>query len=160
MSIQKQKEKKKKEREKIAKAKVAHRREQLRSQRRLEKQEMLMEKEAHEIVHGKSMPIIKDPNVLAQMEALKAEEVAAQLKKNLAILEALEAEYEAEQAARMEMNDKLESEGHKTMKEKMDALHEKALALTNKAQLLADAKKDYAEQQNNLDELEKSEKND
>ena len=71
-----------------------------------------------------------------------------QLKKNLEILEALEKEYEAEQNRRDNMNEQLESEGHKSMKEKLDALHEKALQLTNKAEEMAKAKEDFALQQN------------
>jgi len=148
MATQKQKEKKKKERERIAHARVVRRREALRAQRKAQYEEDLKEKEAHEIVHGKPMPIIKDPAVLAQRAAAQAKAVSDKLKKNLEILEALEKEYEVEQAARVEMNEKLESEGHKTMRDKMDALHQKALAMTGKAEALAEATAEYAAQHN------------
>jgi len=148
MATQKQKEKKKKERERIAKARVLVRREALRKERKIEKEEQRKFEESQVIMHGKTMPIIKNPAALAQREAAHARAVSDKLKKNLEILEALESEYEAEQAARAEMNDKLESEGHKTMREKMDALHQKALAMTGKAEALAQAEEEYAAQHN------------
>ena len=61
------------------------------------------------------------------------------LKKNLEILRELEQQYEQEQAVRKNLNDKLESEGYLTMKEKMDALHEKALKTQKVADDLAEA---------------------
>jgi hypothetical protein len=146
MVNQRQKEKKKKERERTAKARVLVRREALRKERKAEKEEQRKFEEAQEIMHGKRMPIINNPEVLAQKEAARARAVSDKLKQNLEILEALEREYEAEQAARAEMNDKLESEGYKTMREKMDALHQKALALTGKAEALAQAEEEYAAQ--------------
>lgn len=148
MATQKQKEKKKKEREKIAKERVMRRREQLRKERKLVAEEQKKDQEAHDIVHGKQMPILKDPAKVAQREAAHARVISEKLKKNLEILEALEKEYEAEQATRAEMNTKLEDEGHKTMREKMDALHKKALAMTGKAEELAQATAEYAAQQN------------
>jgi lipoate-protein ligase A len=54
-------------------------------------------------------------------------------------LKNLEQEYENEQSNRKNINDKLESEGYKTMKEKMDALHEKALSMEKVANDLAEA---------------------
>ena len=148
MATQKQKEKKKKDREKLAKSKVLLRREALRKERKLAADEQVKERVAHEIVHGKPMPIIKNPAALAQREAMKTRTVSDKLKKNLEILEALEREYEAEQAARTEINTKLESEGHKTMREKMDALHKKALVLTGKAEALAEATEEYVAHHN------------
>lgn len=148
MATQKQKEKKKKEREKIAKERVLRRREALRKERKVRLEEERRQQEAYEIVHGKQMPIISDPVKLAEREAARAKAVHEKLKHNLELLEALEQEYEAEQAARVEMNEKLEQEGHKTMREKMDALHKKALELTGKAEALANAEAEYAAQQN------------
>lgn len=146
MANQKQKDKKKKERERLVKARVLVRRETLRKERKKEKEDQQRFEEAQAIMHGKPMPIIKNPEVAAQREAVRAQAVSDRLKQNLEILEALEREYEAEQAARAEMNDKLESEGHKTMREKMDALHQKALVMTGKAQALANAQEEYAAQ--------------
>lgn len=144
MSIQRQKEKKKKDREKNVKAKLLVERDTLRKERKLVQYEQMKEQAAHDLVHGRSRPIISDPAVLAANDAAKAREISDRLHKNLEILEALEQEYEAEQKARSEMNENLESEGHKTMREKMDALHQKALEMTGKAELLAEAEENYA----------------
>jgi len=152
MANQKQKEKKKKNRERIAKVRVMYRREVLRKERKVEKEEQRKFEEAQTIMHGKLMPVISDPALLAQREAAHAKAVSDKLKQNLQILEALEQEYEAEQATRAAMNDKLESEGHKTMREKMDALHQKALHMTGKAEALAQAEEDYAAQHTTLEE--------
>jgi len=144
MANQKQKEKKKKEHERLAKAKVAARREVLRKERKIEKEKQRSFEETQSIVNGKIMPFVNDPSVVAQREANHARAVTDKLKRNLEILEALEVEYEAEQAARSEMNSNLESEGHQTMREKMDALHKKALEMTGKAEALAKAEEEYA----------------
>jgi len=148
MSNQKKQQQKKKDREKIVKQKLLKRRFAMRAERKAEIEQIKAERDAHEIVHGKLMPIINDPQLLAEKEAQRAKEISEKLKKNLEILEALEKEYELEQSRRDEVNTKLESEGHVTMKQKMDALHEKALQLTNKAEELAKAKEEYALQQN------------
>jgi hypothetical protein len=139
MNSEKLKQKKKKDRERAAKAKVLAKREVIRKERKTAIQDYAKEKEAHEIVHGKQMPIITNPQKLAEREALHAKEVAEKLKKNLEILEALEKEYEEEESRRAAMNESLEAEGHKTMREKMDALHKKALEMTGKAEEYAKA---------------------
>lgn len=144
MANQKQKEKKKKEHERLAKAKVFARRETLRKERKIEKEKQRVFEESQAIVNGRITPFVNDPSVVAQREANRARVVTEKLKRNLEILEALEVEYEAEQATRSEMNSKLESEGHQTMREKMDALHKKALEMTGKAESLAQAEEDYA----------------
>lgn len=149
MATQKRKEKKKKNHERVAKARVLVRRESLRKERKAIQLEQRKEEEAKIIIHGKSTPIINDPEAVAQREASRARAVSEKLKQNLGILEALEKEYEAEQAARAEMNDKLETEGHRTMREKMDALHQKALVMTGKAEALAEAEEEYAAQHKN-----------
>lgn len=155
-SNQKKQQQKKKDREKLVKVKVAKRRSLIREQRKADYSQYLSEKEAHEIVHGKPEPIINNPQLLAEREAKKSRQISDQLNKNLEILKALEAEHEAEQARRENMNETLESEGHKTMKEKLDALHEKALQLTNKAEEMAKAKEDFYIQQNKENNLENS----
>lgn len=138
--------KKRKEREKIAKERVNARRKAALKERKRIEQEQAIEKQAHEIAYGKVMPFIKDPHLKAQKEASHARNIAERLKKNFEILEALEEQYEAEQAARSEVNNKLESEGHKSMREKMDALHKKALEMTGKAEEFAKANEEYAAQ--------------
>jgi hypothetical protein len=142
----KQKDKKKKEREKLVKKKMLLQREAAHKERKLVLKEKELEQTAQYIAHGKPQPFIKDPAALARREAIRARTVSNKLKQNMEVLEALEREYEAEQSARSEMNAKLESEGHKTMREKMDALHQKALNITGKAESLAKATEEYAEQ--------------
>lgn len=146
MVNQKQKEKKKKERERLVRAKVLGRREAIRRDRKEEQESQRKFEESQTTMHGKLKPIVTNPELLAQLESARAKANSDKLKQNLEILEALEQEYEAEQAARSQMNEKLESEGHKTIREKMDALHDKALALTGKAEALAEAKEQYAEE--------------
>ena len=82
MSNQKKKEQKKKERESRVKIKLAKKRSVLREQRKADKEQQLSEQQAHEIVHGKQMPIINDPNLLAEKEAQRARQISEQLKKN------------------------------------------------------------------------------
>lgn len=147
-SNQKKQEKKKKDRERLVKQKILKKRTALRVERKSEREQIQAERDAHDIVHGKMMPIINNPQLLAEKEAQRAREISEKLQKNLEILKALEEEYEQEQSVRDEVNSKLESEGHSTMREKLDALHEKALQLTNKAEELAKAKEEYALQQN------------
>lgn len=143
MANQKQRDKKKKDRERSTRTKVLAKRDAIRKERKLVLLERQREQEAHEIVHGKLKPIIKDPEVLAQREAVNMQKVSDKLEQNLKILEALEQEYEAEQAVRSEINSKLEEEGHTTIREKMDALHKKALAMTGKAEELEAATEEY-----------------
>ena len=143
MSQQKQKEQKKKNRERVAKQKVLQRREELRKTRKEARALEKAEREAHDVMHGKTMPHINSPG---EREAEKAKIVAEKLKKNLEILQALEDEYEAEQQNRIYLNESLEAEGHVTMREKMDALHKKALEMSNKADIIADNAEAMAEE--------------
>ena len=135
MSKQQQKEQKKKNRERAARQKILQRREELRKMRKETAEKDKAEKEAHEVVHGKLMPHINNPG---QREADKAKAVSEKLKRNLEILQALEDEYEEEQSKRAQVNANLEAEGYLTMREKMDALHKKAMEMSNKADVMAD----------------------
>lgn len=148
MATKRQKEKKKKERERVAHARVVKRREQLRAERKQAEAEERQRQEVEYMAHGKPQPFIRDEEKAAEREAAKARAVAEQLRKNLEILEALEKEYEQEQQVRVEVNQKLESEGYMSIKEKMDALHQKALEMTGKAEALAEAQAEYDAQQN------------
>lgn len=130
MSIQKRRDKKKKDREKNSKLRVLKRRTVIREKRKLEQAERQKEAELQEIVHGKLKPIVTDATKLEALENAKQKAAMEKLQKNMQILEALEQEYEAEQALRNQINNNLENEGHMTLKEKMDALHEKALEQT------------------------------
>lgn len=114
MSKQKRKEKKVKDRERRSRDKVLARRKAMREQARLEKKEFLLEKKYRE----KLLPI--------QSDEKRDQELRKRLEHNLKILEALEEEYLKEQEQRSACNTALEAEGHETMKEKLDALGDKA----------------------------------
>lgn len=155
MTSKKQKERKKKNREKIAKNRVLKRRESLRRQRKQAMQERINEVQAEEKVFGKQKPFVKnDASVLneavSELKKQHVEDINAKLEHNLKILEALEEEYDRENATRKEINQKLENEGHMTMKEKMDALHKKALELEGIAGDMEKAQKEFDE---NKDEI-------
>lgn len=150
MVNKKQQEKKRKERERTSYAKVMKRRESLRAERKLAKEEDRQRQQIEEMSHGKSQPIIADEQKAAERDAAKSAAVAEQLRKNLEILEALEKEYDEEQQRRVDVNQQLESEGYVSIKEKMDALHKKALEMTGKATELAEAQKEFAEQQEEI----------
>lgn len=125
MATQKQKEKKKKEREKIAKQRVLRRREEIRKFRKEEEVKAKLERD----MSPRLMPILKNTLLRELREEAKKEHLNEQIEKNMKILEALEQEYDAEQALRKEVNSDLESEGHMTFKDKLDALHKKALEM-------------------------------
>lgn len=148
MTSKKQKEKKKKEREKIAKSRILRRREALRKERKELNMEQQQEKQAEQSAYGKPQPFIKNDssdlnNILQENKDASKEGLKEKLEHNLKILEALEQEYEAETSQRKEINQKLENEGFMTMKEKMDALHRKALEIEGKATDLDAAQKEF-----------------
>lgn len=143
MATKRQQEKKKKDRERLAHTRVVKRREALRSERKLAEKEERQRQEIEYMSQGKLQPIVVDEKKAAEREAEKVRSVSEQLKKNLEILEALEQEYEQEQQVRVEVNQKLESEGFMSVKQKMDALHQKALEMTGKAEILAEAQEEY-----------------
>lgn len=141
MTSKKQKERKKKAREQIARMRVLSRRVKLRKERKEILEQQQKEEHARQIVHGKSMPFVKMTQEEREVqEAARAMVVKTKLEENMQILEALEQEYDAEQASRDHVNAQLEAEGHKSMKEKMDALHEKALKITGKDKELEEAR--------------------
>lgn len=110
---------------------------------------------AEENAFGKMKPFIKNDasalnEVISQIKENKEEEVKAKLEHNLKILEALEEEYDKENEARKELNQKLENEGYKTIKEKMDALHKKALELEGVAQDMEQAQKEFDERKDEI----------
>jgi len=119
------KEKKKKEREKIAKKRVLYRRNMIRTMRKEEEAKNKLEKE----LSPKTMPILNDPLLQEEREKSRASRAQEQIAKNLELLQALEEEYDKEQELRKQVNDDLESEGHMSMKDKLDALHKKAIAM-------------------------------
>lgn len=118
------KEQKKKSREKAAHAKVVARREELRLERKEEARRLFLERS----LEPKLKPIVSDPEVLSKRESKRKLDIQEQIENNYKILEALEQEYDKEQEDRKSINASLEAEGYKNIKDKMDALHQKALS--------------------------------
>lgn len=121
---------KKKKREKVAKERVLRRREQMRAVRKADAAKERLERE----LSPKTMPIINDPLIREMREKARVDAAKAQIEKNLELLKALEEEHDKEQALRQQVNEDLEAEGHISMKDKLDALHKKALAMQEQKQ--------------------------
>lgn len=117
----KQQERKNKLRKEIAKKRVLARREVLRKQASEDLKSARLQKKFRERVD----PIVKDEEKRKAMEQAKNEKILSKLEKNAEILKALENEYLSEKDQKKQVNDKLELEGHVTLKEKMDALDKK-----------------------------------
>ena len=140
MSLSRKQIQKRKERENNVRKKVLERREELRKERKLVEQERQKEREMYLLEHGHTPAALPGNPELAEIaRAERDKKVGEKLKRNLAILRDLESEYEREQASRKQLNENLEGEGYLTMKEKMDALHEKALKMQKVADDLAEA---------------------
>lgn len=121
MSINKIRERKKQKKEKESRVKAARRREKVQAENRARKKDQQAAERARRKINP-IRPYVKDPN----KAKVRAEEVLAQLEKNLQILEALEEEYLREEEAKKKLNEELEAEGLTTLKEKLDALEKKA----------------------------------
>lgn len=150
MSSKKQKEKKKKDRERRVEEKIFVRREALRKERKTLELQRRQEEEAQDLVHGKPKPIVNDYSRVEEVKAKKEKTALEQLEKNLKILEALEEEYDRESKMRENINEALESEGHLTMAEKMDALHKKALEMAESKMAVSDNNEQNLAQEENL----------
>ena len=143
MSLSRKDIEKRKQREIAVRKKVLERREEIRKERKEVENERKKEREMYLLEHGHTPSALPGNPELAEQKKIEREKkIAEKLKKNLAILKDLEAEYEKEQSSRKQLNEKLESEGFMSMKEKMDALHEKAL----KTQRVIDDIEEAAEQ--------------
>ena len=57
-------------------------------------EERAREKEAYEMANGKPKPIFNNPKQEAEFDAIRARIVSDKIKKNLEVLQALEAEYQ------------------------------------------------------------------
>ena len=144
MASKKQKERKDKKRKEIAKNRVLKRREYVRKQRKQAMEEMATEKKTEEKAFGKMKPFVKgEVDLDSSLIRTNDEEIRSKIEHNLKILEALEQEYDRESETRKEINQKLESEGFMTIKEKMDALHKKALELEGVAGQMEDAQREF-----------------
>ncbi len=126
----KQKEKKKTEKKKLAKHRVEVRRKETRAElKKLKEENKLQRKYAI-----KPMPYKKNTSAPADMvfpyepvdNPAKDEAIKKRLEHNMKILEALQAEMDREEFTRDEANSKLENDGAKTLREKMDMLAERA----------------------------------
>lgn len=71
------------------------------------------------------MPIIKDPEKKKALEEKRNEQILSKLEKNAEILKALEDEYLSEMNQKKLINERLEAEGHHTLKDKLNALDKK-----------------------------------
>lgn len=149
MATKKQKERKKKNREKIARYRVAKRRENLRKERKQALEDQIKQKIAEDEVCGKLQPYIKSNSLIVELteeeKQKKISETQSKIEHNLKILEALEQEYDQEQEQKKKINEDLEKEGFLTIKEKMDALHNKALEIEGKKEEYDGAQKEYLE---------------
>ena len=122
MTTKRQQERKKKAREAKAKARVESRRHKLSiATKEHRKGEKLNRKFREKIA-----PHIKDPEKKKRMEELENQKSLQRLEKNMQILKALEEEYEQNREQKKIINEQLESEGHLTLKDKVQALEAKA----------------------------------
>lgn len=122
MSKKKQQERKKKQREERAKERVLARRKFIREAQKEERRRAMFERK----FSPKIEPILNDPEKRQAREEAKKKRVIEQLERNQQILQALEDQYVKDQEAKAELNAELEAEGHTTLKQKMDAIEEKA----------------------------------
>lgn len=114
--------KKRKERQKKSKEKVLRRREAIRRDRKEEMKKIMLEKS----VQPKQNPIVNMKKIDATVNN-KDEKIKEQLLKNQEILKALEQEFLNEQKNRESLVGDLESEGHGTLQEKLNAMHKKVV---------------------------------
>lgn len=123
MTKKKLQERKKKNREKKAKEKVLRIREALREKQRYEK---MIDKDVREN-RERFKPFVRGIE-----DTPKDKNVREQIQKNMELLKNLEDEYLHEQEAKQALNADLETEGNLTLKQKLDALEDKAKENLNK----------------------------
>jgi hypothetical protein len=117
---------KRKLRQKEVRKRVLERREEIRAERKKLHEELVKERSMHELEHGKIPELLPGNSELAEKRLAEREQKNIdKLRKNLEVLKQLEEEYDREQSSRQGVNSQLESEGFKTIKEKMDALQQK-----------------------------------
>jgi hypothetical protein len=122
MATKRQLERKKKAREAKAKARVESRRHKISL---ATKEHRRGEKLNHKF-REKVVPFVKDPEKKRIMEEVEKKKSLQKLERNMQILKALEDEYEQNKEQKKLVNEQLESEGHLTLKEKIQALESKA----------------------------------
>ena len=124
MATNKQIERKKNAREQKGRARVAARRHKMDEAKRADRRLAAADRRFRE----KATPIVNDPEKKAAMEEADKRRIEDRLQRNMEILKALEEEYERDLAQKKEINDRLEAEGHHTLKDKINALEGKAKA--------------------------------
>jgi hypothetical protein len=140
MSLSRKEIQKRKERQESVRKKLAEQRTEIRKERKLVEEERNREREMWKLEYGKTPPALPgNPELAAIKQAERDRKISEKLNHNLEILRSLEQEYEREQSSRKNINDNLEAEGYMTMKDKMDALHEKALKMKRVADDLEEA---------------------
>lgn len=118
MATKRQLERKKKAREAKGKARVAARRHKMEVVQRGERKSSSLDRKFRERIS----PIVNDPEKKAAIAEADKKRIEDRLQRNMEILKALEEEYERDMAQKKEINDRLEAEGHLTLKDKMNAL--------------------------------------
>jgi hypothetical protein len=124
MATKKQIERKKKAREQKGRARVAARRHKMDEAKRSDRRLAATDRRFRE----KITPIVNDPEKKAAREEADKRRIEDRLQRNMEILKALEEEYERDMAQKKEINERLEAEGHHTLKDKINALEGKAKA--------------------------------
>jgi len=122
MATKKQFEKKKKAREQKGRARVAAERHKMSAVKKDGRRQAMLDKKFRE----KIVPFVKDPEKRKVMEEAEAKKARQKIEKNMEILKALEDEYLKEKDQKRILNETLEAEGHITLKDKINALEEKA----------------------------------
>ena len=122
MATKRQQERKKKAREQKGRARVESRRHKMNEIKRQERRSTSIERKFRD----KVVPIVNDPEKKALLDEADKKKVSERLHHNMEILKALEEEYERDATKRRELNERLESEGHITLKDKVNALETSA----------------------------------
>ena len=122
MATKRQQERKKKAREQKGRARVESRRHKMNEIKRQERRSTSIERKFRD----KVAPIVNDPEKKALLDEADKKKVSERLHHNMEILKALEEEYERDATMRRELNERLESEGHITLKDKVNALETSA----------------------------------
>jgi hypothetical protein len=122
MATKRQQERKKKAREQKGRARVESRRHKMNEIKRQERRSTSIERKFRD----KVAPIVNDPEKKALLDEADKKKVSERLQHNMEILKALEEEYERDATKKKELNERLESEGHITLKDKVNALEASA----------------------------------
>jgi len=118
----KKQQQKKKARELKGKARAASRRHKLLQIKKEESRASKLNTQFRE----KLAPFVKDPEKKKKFEEIEQQKNLKKIERNMEVLKALEEEYVREKEQKKQLNEQLESEGHVTLQEKLNALENKA----------------------------------